>query len=73
MDEVDRVEGAVYEPVQVSKVGGTGVHHEIVRTFVHQPHQLPRVRDDRLALAPCDGGGEEADHLGILPAQEGAR
>jgi hypothetical protein len=69
--QVDAVEGAVNEGREPLQVLDGGVHHEVVRRFIHHVHQLPCVGDDGLALTPRDGRREEADGLRILPIGEG--
>lgn len=71
--KVDPIEGPVNEPAQALDLFLIRVHYEVVRRIIHQAHELPRIVDDRSPLAPGDRGGQESDHLRILPTAERLR
>lgn len=72
-DGVGAVEGAVDEGMQGTQLAGGGVKDVVERIALHGLEETVGVAQDDGALAPGEGGGEEAGDLAVLPSGKAVR
>lgn len=72
-DGVGAVEGAVDEGTQGPQLAGGSVKDVAERIALHRLEETEGVAQDDGALAPGEGGGEEAGDLAVFPAGKAVR